>query len=195
MLLGQVASAPKAFRILLPLLAYLLTVSLAVFSAGIFFAEQSRRSLKHLLILTAMIALSLALFSNWKRISWEGRRYWMSGRIAAIQSINDSLQKDWPTNDMNHELLGPVMAYPQWHPTTLLLLTPMPIDNHFCLAAIDRSSEEVMRFELSSGYETIWLEHRVANQLDSEFTNGISQKFTRQYYVSISPGWYLVRYQ
>lgn len=77
----------------------------------------------------------------------------------------------------------------------LILLTPKHIDGRFRIAAIDRSTREVLRFELSSGYETIWLEHRIETELDSEFTNGIAQRFTRQYYVSLSPGWYLVRYQ
>ena len=68
-------------------------------------------------------------------------------------------------------------------------------DDRFRIAAIDRSKREIMRFELSSGYETIWLEHRIDSELDTEFTNGIEQSFTRQYYVSLSPSWYLVRDQ
>ncbi len=195
MLLGRIDLATTNYRILLPLLAYSMILSFGPFSAGLFFAERSQRNLKHLFVLTTMIAVTLALFTSWKRISWEGRRYRMSERIELLQIVCDALQKDWPTNDMNHELLGPIMVYPQWNPSTLILLTPKPIDDRFRIAAIDRSKREILRFELSSGYETIWLEHRFDSELDTEFTNGIDRNFTRQYYVSLSPSWFLVRYQ
>jgi hypothetical protein len=195
MLMIRVDSAAIGYRILLPFMAYVLILSLGVFAAGMLFGEPKKRSLKHLFILTAMTALTLALFTTWQRISWEGRRHRMSSRVESLQVVCDALQKDWPKNDMTHELLGSIMAYPQWNPTTLILLTPMPIDGRFRIAAIDRSKNGVLRFELSSGFETIWLEHRIDSGLDMEFTNGIEQSFVREHYVSLSRGWYLVRYQ
>ncbi len=195
MMLGRVESAASFYCILLPLVAYSLIFSFVLYAAGILFAERSQRTLRNLFVLTTMIGLSMALFTNWKRISWEGRRHRMSARIESLQIVSDSLQKDWPTSDMNHDLLGPIMAYPQWNPSTLILLTPKPVDSRFRIAAIDRSNKGVMRFELSSGHEKIWLEHRSDIKLDDDFTNGIDQKLTRQYYISLSPIWYLVRYQ
>lgn len=195
MLMGQVSSASKNYPILLPILAYSLILSIGLFAVGVLFGKRPQRSLRNMLFLTSMIAFTLAVFTSWQRISWEGRRYRMIARIEAIQIVCDALQKDWPTNDMNHELLGPIMAYPQWNPSTLILLTPKPIDDRFRIAAIDRSKRDVLRFQLSSGYETIWLEHRIDSGLETEFTNGIDQNYTRQYYISLLPSWFLVRYQ
>lgn len=195
MLLGRVAIASTHYHLWLPMLAYLLILSLGLFAAGLFLSSTQQRSLRNLFVLTTMIALAMTLFTSWTRISWEGRRYHMKQRIESLQAVCDSLQRAWPKNDMDHELLGPLMAYPQWNPSTLILLTPMPIDDRFSIAAIDRSEQDILRFELSSGYETIWLEHRIDSSLDAEFTNGIEQSFKRQHFVALSPNWYLVRYQ
>lgn len=195
MMLGRVESTGSLYCILLPLVAYSLILSFVLYAAGILFAERSQRTLRNLFVLTTMIGLTLGLFTNWQRISWEGRRHRMRARIDSLQIVMDSLQKDWPTSDMNHDLLGPIMAYPQWHPSTLILLTPKPVDARFRIAAIDRSNKDVMRIELSSGYEKIWLEHRSDLKLDDEFINGIAQKLTRRYSISLTPSWYLVRYE
>ncbi|HUP78861.1 MAG TPA: hypothetical protein VM260_09920 [Pirellula sp.] len=195
MMLGRVQSAATVYRILLPLVAYSLILSFGLFAAGMLFADQSQRTLRNLFVLTSMIGLTMALFTNWQRISWEGRRHRMSASIESLQIVSDALQKNWPTSDMDHYLLGPIMAYPQWDPSTLILLTPKPVDGRFRIAAIDRSKKGIWRFELSSGYEKIWLEHRGDSKLDDEFTNGIDQKLIRQYYITLSPSWFLVRYQ
>jgi hypothetical protein len=195
MLLGRVSVAGANYFIVLPILAYLLVLSLGLFAAGMLFGARPQRSLRNMLFLTSMIAVTLALFTSWQRISWEGRRHRMLARITALQVVCDSLYENWPTNDMNHELLGPVMAYPQWNPTTLILLTPKPIDDRFRIAAIDRSKSDVLRFQLSSGFDAIWLEHRMDSKLETEFTNGIDQSYARQYSVTLSPTWFLVRYQ
>jgi hypothetical protein len=195
MLSGQISIADAGYRIVLPVLAYSLVLSIGLFAAGMLLGERTQRSLRNLLFLTSMIAISLALFTSWQRISWEGRRHRMIARIEALQVVCDALSKDWPKNDMNHELLGSIMAYPQWNPSTLILLTPKPIDDRFRIAAIDRSTSDVLRFQLSSGFENIWLEHRADAKLETEFTNGIEQSYSRQYYVTLSPSWFLVRYQ
>ncbi len=50
------------------------------------------------------------------------------GRIGAVDIVNSiepiarQLRRNWPQTDGNHRLLGPVQAYPEGAPTTLLLL-------------------------------------------------------------------------
>jgi hypothetical protein len=195
MLLMRVDARLTGYRILLPCIAYSLVVSLGLYAMGILIGVRAQRSLKHLFTFTATIALTLALFTAWQRISWDGRCYRMKDCTESLQVICDALRKDWPTGDTNHELLDSIMAYPQWNPTTLILLTPRPINRHFYIAAIDRSQSGALRFELSSGFETIWLEHHNAPLIDDEFTNGIQQHFVRQHSVSLSRNWYLVRYR
>jgi hypothetical protein len=195
LLLARVDLSPVSYRVLLLVLPWLLLVSLMLFAGATIFGAKSQRNLRHLFLLTTMIGAALALHVNWQRISWEGRRWRMADKIASLQSIYDALQADWPQRDMDHELLGPIMVYPQWNPSTLILLTPKPVDERLRIAAIDRSSGEILRFELSSGYETIWLEHRTDSQLPNDFSNGIHQKFTRQYSLPMSSHWFLVRYQ
>ena len=194
-LAGRVGTTPLVYPILLPLLLVMFVVSFGLFAAGLFVGERSQRSVRNILLLTSIVAAALTLYSNWQQISWEGRRYRMRARIQSIQVLCDSLQKDWPTNDMHHDLLGPIMAYPNWAPSTLILLTPKPVDDRICIAAIDRSRKGVLRFELSTGYDTIWLEHRTDSALDAKFINGIEEDYTLQHYVSLSPSWFLVRYQ
>lgn len=195
LLVARVDLSPVGYRALLVVLPWSLLISLGLFAGAAFFGARTQRSLRHLFLLTTMMGAALALYVNWQRISWEGRRYRMASKIAALQSICDTLTADWPKRDMDHRLLGPIMVYPQWNPSTLILLTPKPVDDRFRIAAVDRSPGEILRFELSSGYETIWLEHRTDSQAPDDFANGIHQNYTPQYSLPMSSQWFLVRYE
>lgn len=166
-------------------------LSASLWAGGIF------RSLKYLGLLMLVCALWLGLATHWKRVAWLGHRGRALSTINVMQPIATSLQQNWPKTDSEDSIFGPYMAYPNWNPRTLILLTPMAIgDGSHSLAAVDRGSQGKLRFELSDGLESLWLEW--SPQIDTtetEFSNGIGETYFHERSIDLKGSWTLSRYR
>lgn len=194
-----------------------LAVFLGIFSCSALLWASSRfRSIRYAALLCSMLAIWLAIFTQWGHISWLGHRARAAAVVEQLGPIAVQLNNNWPQIDGRNDTFGPFMAYPNGKPRTLILLTPLPIGNQFgSLAAIDRGSSGKLRFELSRGVDSLWLEWapkpvtpkeepaknvpaknaRLNEMKSSGFTNGIGASYQRSDSIPIDDQWTVSRYE
>jgi hypothetical protein len=175
-------------------------VALQVLAAGAEFGfwlkpGRNRPSMRRLLMLTALVALWCGLLFQHDEVTWQGKRWRSLGRIDALQTLAESLQSDWPSEDGHIAGVGPFMAYPFGQPRVLILLTPFPIDDgQTRVAAVERSVAGALRFQLAGRDGGDWIEwHRDASR-PASFTGGLAEVYRLERQQHLRGDWYLVRY-
>ena len=164
---------------------------------AMFWGPLACRSIKYAAALIVCCAAWLSLQHHWQQVSWWGHRHRMQPTVSFLEQIAADLTQDWPSNDGQHPRFGPFMAYPIGRPSTLILLKPAATDEQgMWLAAIDRDPRDgTLRFELSDGYQTLWLEHPSGTDSHPEsFTNGIGARYDLETWIKVNPAWRLSRY-
>ncbi|GAB5405571.1 MAG: hypothetical protein Aurels2KO_38020 [Aureliella sp.] len=174
-----------------------LAILIGLFSlSAVFWAGKGYRSLRYAGVLSVVLALWLSIFSQWSTIAWQGHQARAAAIADELRPLARQLTKDWPRYDGENKQLGPFMAYPSGKPRTLILLKPIPIGHQFgSLAAIDRGSDGQLRFELSRGTDSMWLEwsaHGAPTQ--TNFTNGIGSVYRRGETISVDSNWRVSRF-
>lgn len=180
-----------------------LALTLGLFSYSALYWGSSRfRSIRYVGLLCGILAVWLAIFTQWDRIAWLGHRARASAIVEQLAPIAVELHNGWPNRDGRSDALGPFMAYPNGSPRTLILLTALPIGNQFgSLAAIDRGKDGHLRFELSRGADSLWLEWSPGQAaLDNDkqhsiFANGIGARYQRTDSIPINAHWVVSRYE
>jgi hypothetical protein len=156
------------------------------------------RSLRFIGTLVVFVSGWMALASQWQQVAWWGHRQRALPSLEFLDRVAAELSRDWPRHDGEDELLGPFMAYPNWAPETLILLRPAELgDQSRYLAAVDRDRRlGVLRFEVSDGFQTFWLE-QVSHGTDrpGSFTNGIGAEYEVESWIGLNSQWRLSRYR
>jgi hypothetical protein len=195
---GELATLdPGVGRILDFLIGAAVVTGVGLLTA-VLWAPAPFRSVRSIGWLVVLVAAWLSIISNWSHISWWGHRYRAQSALVLLDQIAGELQESWPRHDGESPLFGPYMAYPAGQPSTLILLKPAATgDPQRWLSAIDRAeSDGVLRFELSDGYQTFWLEqHDAALMPPPSFTNGIGSQYQVENWIRLNPRWRLARYR
>lgn len=165
---------------------------------GLLWAPLRFRSVRFIGMLVVFVSGWFALASQWQQIAWLGHRQRALPSLEFLDRVAADLSREWPRHDGNNELLGPFMAYPNWDPETLILLRPAEVGHQRrYLAAVDRDPNRgVLRFEVSDGYQTFWLEH-FSHGADrpKSFTNGIGAEYEVDSWIGLNSQWRLSRYR
>lgn len=153
-------------------------------------------TIRQLLFLMAAIAMWCALIRGYEEVAWQGKRLRSNSRVQALDRLALSLHQDWPTDDGELEGLGPFTAYPFSQPSVILLLTPYPLaGTNTVVAAVERSPEGGLRFQLGGDDGGDWLEWHADGSLPRSFTGGLANEHHLRKYVRLSDDWFLVRYE
>lgn len=176
-------------------LMYSLACGLLAFQFTSFvWASASVRSLTFAALALTLLAADLAAITNWQRISWSGRKSRIQPAIASLQRISERLLTDWPRKDGEDAIFGPYMAYPTYDPSILVLLMPHQVAEQTYISTIDRSGTSILRFQLSDGQHSIWIELHKDGSIPEKFTSGLGAKNIVDHKIEVAGGWYLVRY-
>ncbi|MFU7561546.1 hypothetical protein ACMFWY_22895 [Roseiconus sp. JC912] len=156
---------------------------------------RQRYSLRQLLTGTALIGAWCAAIVGAQQITWTGKRFRAASRLNSLDRLAESLESDWPKSDGEIEGLGPFNAYPAVRPSVLLLLTPYPLPGtQTVVAAIERSPNGILRFQLGGEDGGDWIEWHGGASRPRSFTGGLQEDYQLQQFSPIAPDWYLVRY-
>lgn len=162
---------------------------------GLFFGSPKQRTLRSWLALTALVALWLGLFASWQEFAWAGQRWRLGRQLAPLQTLVDSLQQNWPSDDARLPGLGDFSAYPIGRPRTLLVNAADPQATGPRITLVDRSADGALRFQIAGDETGAWLEWHPAGDHPASFTDGLEEAHTLDRASPLGDGWHLVRYR
>jgi hypothetical protein len=91
--------------------------------------------------------------------------------------------------------VGPFLAYPKGDPTTVLPLRQITFpDTALRFAAIERTRDGAIRFELAGDEAGAWLERRAVDRPPGPFKSGLDMNYNVSRTARLAPHWFLVRY-
>lgn len=155
----------------------------------------SPRTIRRLLAVTAIVAVWLAVVVNFDRLAWRAKCHRSTARIAALDALARRLHDDWPRDAGEIEGLGPFTAYPFGRPQLLLLLTPHPLQStNTVIAAIERSDDGALRFELGGNDGGDWIEWHPVGKRPASFSGGLADQHALERATRLADQWFLVRY-
>jgi hypothetical protein len=92
--------------------------------------------------------------------------------------------------------MGPFLAYPSSAPRALLPLDgPTFPETQVPFSAVERTDDDVMRFELSGKEFGAWLEWRRDASEPQSFVGGLETHYDLARFARLAPHWFLVRYR
>ena len=152
-------------------------------------------STRRLLYITTVVGCWCGLLVGHTRIAWQGKWLRSLERVDALEQLAGRLHRNWPSEDGSIEGLGPFVSYPFGKPTILLLLTPYPLQgSKTVVAAIERSNQGILRFQLGGSDGGDWLEWHAAGDVPQSFTGGLNEQRQLERYSQLRHGWFLSRY-
>lgn len=160
--------------------------------ATLFVGSSTHRRLRSWLAFTLLVAAWLTLLVSWREFAWQGQRLRIRGMIAEFEPIAKSLRENWPTKDGERSGLGSYMAYPQGKPRMLMMLIS---ETEPQVAAIERSDDGALGFELRGEENGTWLEWHPAGSTPKTFVGGLEAEYDFGRTSPLGRGWYLVRYR
>lgn len=150
------------------------------------------RGLRSWLAFTFLIAAWLTLLVAGREFAWQGQRLRLRLSLSEFDAIAASLRDDWPATDGERAGLGTFMAYPQGQPRMLMMLTS---ETDPPIAAVERSDDGALGFELRGDELGAWLEWHPAGSTPRAFTGGLESEYDFGRAAPLGRGWYLVRYR
>ncbi|QDS87105.1 hypothetical protein EC9_12810 [Rosistilla ulvae] len=157
-------------------------------------ASRSVRSLRSLMMLTAVVALWCGLVINHASLAWQGKRLRLVSRIDELETIARPLRSDWPREDGELPRIGPFMAYPFGDPTTMILLAPPTVSGgEICIATIQRCGDGALKLQLG-GDSADWVEWHPESSEPESFVGGLQDSHHLRSHLRLGSGWFLVRY-
>ena len=169
----------------------------AVFMLVSLFAGGSRfRTTRWWLVFTAVVCGWLGLAMSWPAIYWLGQQQRVKRSLPAAEAMVTKLRSGWPTEDAALPDIGPFLAYPTDRPTALLPLSNATLPNSgLRFSAVERTGDDVMRFELGGPEQGAWLEWRGDGREPVEFVGGLETKYVVTKAARLGADWFLVRYR
>lgn len=175
---------------------YAVSAVLLTFQFSTFLWATARvRSLTLAALVLTIFAGDLAAITSWQRVSWAGRKSRIQPALSELNVIAERLLTSWPRKDDKDTSFGPFMAYPAYDPSILILLTPHRVADGTYISSIERTGAQIIRFELSDGQHSIWIELHKDGSIPEEFTSGLGDESTVVREIHVDRDWYLVRYQ
>ena len=169
----------------------------AVAMLGSLFAGSARfRTTRAWFVFMAVVCGWLGLAVSWQTIYWFGQQQRVKSALPAADMMVEVLQRRWPTAGMNVPDIGPFLAYPMNKPTTLMPLSEAKFPNTgLRFSAIERTGDDVMRFELAGSETGAWLEWRGDGSEPRSFAGGLDTEYVVVQAAPLSAEWFLVRYR
>jgi hypothetical protein len=120
----------------------------------------------------------------------------MKAVLPAADAMAHTLQAGWPTADTSLPDIGPFMAYPVDGPTALLPLSDAKFPKTgLRFSAVERTGDDVLRFELTGAEWGAWLEWRGDGSEPRSFVGGLDSEYVVVQSARLSSDWFLVRYR
>ncbi len=167
-----------------------------VMVASLFVGGSRFRTTRTWLLYTAVMCGWLGMLVAWPTVYWIGQQQRMKSVLPAAETFVAALQKGWPTVDSTLPDIGPFLAYPTNAPTALLPLTEAKFPKTAVLfSAVERTGDDVMRFELAGAEAGAWLEWRRDGSTPRSFVGGLDSEYVVSKAARLSPEWFLVRYR
>ncbi|MCR9295660.1 MAG: hypothetical protein NXI32_23320 [bacterium] len=194
---NELTLLPEFLCLLMSGILWFAILCVAVSVSALFWANGAYRSIRYIGLLCILFALWLSIYVQWEQIAWLGHRHRASVTVKRLMPLAQQLSQEWPKYDGQSEHLGPFMAYPNGRPSTLILLTPMSLGHDGVrLAAVDRDKDGTLRFELSRGDESLWLEWSPQNRVrKTSFVDGVGGSYRQQRTIAIDRNWTVARYE
>jgi hypothetical protein len=169
-------------------------VSLITVAATLLIGPPSQRGVRSWLGLMTLLAAWFTLAFAWQDIAWAGSCWRISDTIVHIEPIARQLNDAWPCEDGAVPGLGQFSAYPVGRPRTLLIIADDPIAVRPSIAAVERSPQGALRFQLAGKETGAWLEWHPAGSEPATFTGGLEDSQQLERSSQLAPQWFAVRY-
>lgn len=154
------------------------------------------RSLKSLLVLTAISAAWFGLAAGANSLVWQGKRTRLMWQIPELERIVTPLKQRWPERDGSLDPIGPFMAYPFGAPTVLILMQPPEVvSDELSISAIERRDSGALLLQLGGTVGDDWVEWHPESSSPNSFCGGLSDFHEFESSTTLGDGWYLVRYE
>ncbi|AMV31554.1 hypothetical protein VN12_05505 [Pirellula sp. SH-Sr6A] len=158
---------------------------------------QSGSGIRRMLLQITTLAAGLSIWMGWCSIVDFGRQLRFSKDSAAIERFAVFVDSQWKVLVAGESplVVGPSNPYPLYEPTLLIYsnINMIP-DTEIAFVAIERTSQEAIRFELSGSNLGRWLEIRFTNDPPGKFIGGIESHFTPLSYRKLSDRIFLVEF-
>lgn len=175
--------------------AGLAALSGIVVGASLVVGSRRWRTLRCWTAFVALVAGWLALGVGGDDLAWYGQCRRLQAALPAASATLHTLRTAWPTGDGEIPGLGPVLAYPQGTPRTLMTLGPALLGNaRLRCASVERTDDGAMRLELAGPEAGAWLEWRPRDDAPVDFVGGLGTSYAVQRQHRLSHGWFAVRY-
>jgi hypothetical protein len=172
-------------------LGTLITMLVSLFVGGSRF-----RTTRMWLVFTAVACGWLGLVVSWQSIYWFGQQQRVKAALPAADAMVETLRSGWPTVDSMLPDIGPFLAYPVNAPMALLPLSEAKFPKtKLRFSAVERTGEDVLRFELTGSESGAWLEWRGDGSEPRSFVGGLDSEYVVIQAARLSAEWFLVRYR
>jgi hypothetical protein len=177
--------------------AALLAIStFATMFISLFAGSRRFRLTRSWLLFTALACGWLGFLVGWPEVYWNGQQRRMRAVLIPAEELARHLDANWPAEDGNLTGVGPFLAYPIGDPTTLLPLQWAGFPKtRLRFAAIERTNEGALRFELSGSELGAWLEWHPDGREPATFVSGLDSTYTIIRQQRLAPNWFVVRYR
>jgi hypothetical protein len=163
---------------------------------GLFVGPRRFRSIRAWLLFTMLVGGWLGTVIAGPEIYWLGQQRRMARVLAPVESVAQQLDANWPVEDGDMPGIGPYLAYPKGAPTLVLPLKWISFPNtDLRFAAVERSNNGVVRFELTGSESGAWLEWRADDRPPQPFKSGLEMRYNVSRQQRLAPHWYLVHYR
>lgn len=164
---------------------------------GSLFVGRSRfRTTRMWLVFTTIVCGWLGLVVSWQTVYWFGQQQRLKPALPAADAMVRELRNGWPTADAALPDIGPFLAYPVKAPTALLPLSDaMFPKTGLRFSAVERTGDDVLRFELTGAELGAWLEWRGDGSEPRSFVGGLDSEYVVVQSARLSAEWFLVRYR
>jgi hypothetical protein len=120
----------------------------------------------------------------------------MKAALPAADAMVQALRSKWPTADAALPDIGPFLAYPVDAPTALMPLGDARFPKtDVGFSAVERTGDNVLRFELTGAELGAWLEWRGDRSEPRPFVGGLNSEYAMVQSARLSDEWFLVRYR
>jgi hypothetical protein len=163
---------------------------------GLFMGPRRFRSIRAWLLFTLLVGGWLGTVFAGPEIYWLGQQRRMERVIAPVEAMARQLNANWPVEDGDLPGIGPYLAYPKGAPTLVLPLKWITFPGtSLRFSAVERSTDGVIRFELTGSEAGAWLEWRADDRPPKTFKSGLEMYYNVSRHQRLAPHWFLVRYR
>jgi hypothetical protein len=157
------------------IIAGVAAVGTAIVMLASLFAGCARfRTTRIWLVFMAIVGGWLGLAVSWPTIYWFGQQQRIKSALPAADAMAQALRKGWPNVDATLPDIGPFLAYPVNEPRALMPLSEAKFPKTgLRFSAVERTGDDVLRFELAGAELGAWLEWREDGSEPRSFVGGL----------------------